>query len=91
MWLTPKLSYKLDLNAMTMCIKYSGGIKIIGYPLNMRKYLNRNIREAKLVVCENSVFLHVTVKKYVEDVTNVIARDRTRVKDCIRIKKHKSV
>jgi len=108
MWLTPKLSYKLNLNNMTTYIVSVGNIKITGYPSNIREYLDWNIREARLVVRGSGVFLHVVVKKYVKDVKastraiavdvneheivygfqDYIVRDRTRVEDCIRIKKH---
>ena len=108
MWLTPNLSYRLDLANMTVYVTGAGNVKIVGYPSNMGEYLNWSIREARLVVRENGVFLHVVVKNHVEDPTpsmraiavdvnehevvygyhNVIARDRTRVEDCIRIKKH---
>ncbi len=108
MWLTPRQSYRLDLSKMEVYITGVGKLKITGYPSNIVEYLDWDVREARLVIRENGVFLHVVVKKYVEDVkpsTRAIAvdvnehevvygfhgrvvRDRTRVEDCIRIKKH---
>ncbi len=108
MWLTPRLSYRLNLSNMEVHITGAEKLKIIGYPSNIWEYLDWSIREARLVVRGSGIFLHVVVKKYVDDVkpsTRAIAvdvneheivygfqghivRDRTRVEDCIRIKKH---
>jgi len=107
-WLTPKLSYRLNLSNMKVHITGVGKVKIIGYPSNIKEYLNWNIREARLIVRENGIFLHVVVKKHINNTKpslRVIAvdineheivygfqehivRDKTRVKECIRIKKY---
>ncbi len=68
MWLTPRLSYRLDLNNMEAYIIGVGKMKIIGYPSNIKEYLDWSIREARLVVRANGIFLHVTVKKHVKNV-----------------------
>ena len=107
-WLAPKQSYSIHLEKMTVKISSIGEIKLIGYQSNIEDYSDWSIREARLTVKSNGVFLHVSVKKNIKEPipsSNAIAvdinerevvygfpskivRDKTRVEDCIRIKKY---
>jgi len=108
MWLTYRQSYTINLEKMVVKITSLGEIKLIGYPSNIEEYSDWSIREARLIVRNNGVFLHVSVKKNTNEPTpslnaiavdinereivygfpSKIARDKTRVEDCIKIKKH---
>ena len=39
-WLTPKASYNVDFEKMTVRIAGVGGLPILGYPRNLREYVN---------------------------------------------------
>ncbi len=66
LWLTPDLSYKIDLENMNVSIVSIGELKIIGYPKNYMEYKNWEIKEARLVVRDDKVFLKVVFSDYIE-------------------------
>ncbi len=60
MWLTPKKSYRLDLEKMKVDKTSVGDLQIIGYPRNYTLYKDWEIREARLKIVDDKVFLKVT-------------------------------
>jgi len=60
--LTPKASYKLDLEKMELSI-LGYETPILGYSRTLRQYKDLKIAEAKLVKRGKSWFLHITFKK----------------------------
>jgi putative transposase len=62
-WLTPKASYNVDLDKMTVRIASVGELPILGYPRNLREYVNWRMREARLVVKDGRAFLKVVFEK----------------------------
>jgi len=102
-------NHSIDWDRMVVKLAGLGEYKIIGYPKNLDQYLREwEQREAKLVVRENGVFIHVTfrrrkntprpslnavavdvnVREIVFGFPGKIVRIRTRVEDCIKLKKH---
>ncbi len=108
MWLTPKESYRLDLDRRKVWIKGVGELDVVGWPRNVEEYRGWELREARLVVRDNGCYLHVVFRKIVPDpkpspraiavdinehwivygYPGNIARDPTRIEDCVKIKKH---
>jgi IS605 OrfB family transposase len=68
-WLTPKLSYRLDLERMKVNITSVGELSIAGYPRNYLTYKNWEIKEARLKVVDGKAFLKVTFLKEVQPPT----------------------
>jgi IS605 OrfB family transposase len=62
-WLTPKASYNVDFNKMIIRIAGVGELPILGYPRNLREYMSWRMREARLVVKGDKVFLKVVFEK----------------------------
>jgi putative transposase len=56
-WLTPKKSYRLDLEKMKVNIASVGDLSIIGYPRNYTLYKDWEIREARLKIVDDKAFL----------------------------------
>jgi IS605 OrfB family transposase len=67
-WLTPKASYNVDFEAMTVRIAGVGELPILGYPRNLKEYLSWRMREARLVIRNDKVFLKVVFEKEEEKV-----------------------
>ncbi|WCM36906.1 IS200/IS605 family element transposase accessory protein TnpB [Sulfolobus islandicus] len=67
-WLTPKASYNVDLDNMTVRIASVGELQILGYPRNLKEYLSWRMREARLVVRGDKAFLKVVFEKPLEKV-----------------------
>ncbi|BDB98527.1 RNA-guided endonuclease TnpB family protein [Saccharolobus caldissimus] len=65
-WLTPKASYNVDLDNMTVRIAGVGELQILGYPRNLKEYLSWRMREARLVVKGDKAFLKVVFEKPLE-------------------------
>jgi len=63
MWLTPRLSYSLDLEKMSVRITGVGESPILGYPRNLSEYKTWSMREARLVIKGDSAFLKVVFEK----------------------------
>ncbi|AHC52100.1 transposase [Sulfolobus acidocaldarius SUSAZ] len=68
-WVTPKLSYRLDLEKMKVNITSVGELSIIGYPRNYTLYKDWEIREARLKIVNDKVFLKVTFLKQIQPPT----------------------
>ena len=62
-WLTPKASYNVDFERMTVRIASVGELPILGYPRNLKEYMSWRMREARLVVKGDKVFLKVVFEK----------------------------
>ncbi|WP_218261281.1 RNA-guided endonuclease TnpB family protein [Saccharolobus shibatae] len=62
-WLTLEASYNLDLDMMTVRIAGVGELPVLGYPRNLRGYLNWKMKEARLVIKDGRAFLKVTFEK----------------------------
>jgi len=62
-WLTPKQSYSVDFEAMTVRIASVGELPILGYPRNLKDYLSWRMKEARLVVRDDKAFLKVVFEK----------------------------
>ncbi|QXJ32687.1 RNA-guided endonuclease TnpB family protein [Saccharolobus shibatae] len=62
-WLTPKASYNVDLERMTVRIAGVGELPILGYPRNIKDYMNWKMKEARLVVKGDKAFLKVVFEK----------------------------
>jgi hypothetical protein len=56
-WLTPKASYNVDFEAMTVRIASVGELKILGYHRNLKEYINWRMGEARLVIRDGKAFL----------------------------------
>ncbi|BDC17718.1 RNA-guided endonuclease TnpB family protein [Acidianus sp. HS-5] len=67
-WLTPKLSYSLDLERMVVIIINIGELPILGYPRNLRDYITWNMKEARLTIRGGKAFLKVVFEKAGEKV-----------------------
>ncbi len=67
-WLTPKASYDVDFEAMTVRISSVGELPILGYPRNLKDYMGWRMREARLTVKGDKVFLKVVFEKEEEKV-----------------------
>jgi len=67
-WLTPKASYNVDFEAMTVRIASVGELPILGYPRNLKDYLSWRMREARLTVKDGKAFLKVVFEKEEESV-----------------------
>ncbi|QGR18416.1 IS200/IS605 family element transposase accessory protein TnpB [Sulfurisphaera ohwakuensis] len=65
-WLTPKASYNVDLDNMTVRIASVGEFQILGYPRNLKEYLSWRMKEARLVVKGDKAFLKVVFEKPLE-------------------------
>jgi len=46
-WLTPKASYNVDFEAMTVRIASVGELPILGHPRNLKEYMSWRMREAR--------------------------------------------
>jgi len=62
-WLTPKASYNMDFERMTVRIASVGELPILGYPRNLREYMSWRMKEARLVVGDGKAFLKVVFEK----------------------------
>ncbi|MEM0294292.1 MAG: transposase, partial [Saccharolobus sp.] len=62
-WLTPKASYNIDFNKMVARIVNVGELPILGYPRNIKDYMNWKMKEARLVVKGDKAFLKVVFEK----------------------------
>jgi IS605 OrfB family transposase len=67
-WLTPKLSYTVDFERMTVKISKLGEFKIIGYPRNLKEYLSWKMKEARLLFRNGKAFLKITFEKFVQKI-----------------------
>ncbi|MFP3234062.1 MAG: RNA-guided endonuclease TnpB family protein [Sulfolobaceae archaeon] len=67
-WLTPKTSYNVSFERMTVRIVSVGELSILGYPRNLKDYLSWRMREARLTVKGDKVFLKVVFEKDEEKV-----------------------
>jgi len=67
-WLTPRASYNLDFEAMTVRIASVGELPILGYPRNFKDYLSWRMKEARLVIRNDKAFLKVVFEKEEENV-----------------------
>ena len=66
-WLTPKASYNVDLEAMTVRIASVGELPILGCPRNLREYANWRVKEGRLVVRDGKAFLKVVFEEEEEE------------------------
>ncbi|MEM1645855.1 MAG: hypothetical protein QXL96_08325, partial [Ignisphaera sp.] len=62
-WLTPKASYNIDFNKMVARIAGVGELPILGYPRNIKDYVNWKMKEARLVIKGDKAFLKVVFEK----------------------------
>ncbi|MQL56269.1 RNA-guided endonuclease TnpB family protein [Acidianus ambivalens] len=62
-WLTPKASYSVNFERMTVRIAGVGELPILGYPRNLKEYLSWRMKEARLVVKDGKAFLKVVFEK----------------------------
>ena len=76
-WLTPRASYNVDFEAMTVRIASVGELSILGYPRNLREYMSWKMKEARLVIRNDKVFLKVVFEKPREE--NVEAKESVAV------------
>ncbi len=67
-WLTPRASYNVDFEAMTVRIASVGELPILGYPRNLKDYMSWKIKEARLVIRNDKAFLKVVFEKKKEKV-----------------------
>jgi hypothetical protein len=67
-WLTPKASYNVDFERMTVRIASVGELPILGYPRNLKEYMSWKMKEARLTVKGDKVFLKVVFEKGEEKV-----------------------
>ena len=58
-WLTPRASYNVDFEAMTVRIVSVGELSILGYPRNLKEYMGWKMKEARLVIRDDKAFLKV--------------------------------
>jgi len=66
-WLTPKASYNVDFETMTVRIASVGVLPILGYPRNLKEYLSWRMKEARLVIRDDKAFLKVVFEKPIEE------------------------
>ncbi|AEE94781.1 OrfB transposable element protein, IS605 [Acidianus hospitalis W1] len=62
-WLTPKASYNVDFDKMTIRIASVGELPILGYPRNLKDYLSWRMKESRLVIKGDKAFLKVIFEK----------------------------
>ncbi|MQL56650.1 transposase, partial [Acidianus ambivalens] len=62
-WLTPKASYDVDFERMTVRITSVGELQILGYPRNLKDYMGWRMREARLVIRDDKALLKVVFDK----------------------------
>ena len=62
-WLTPRASYNVDFEAMTVRIVSVGELSILGYPRNLKEYMGWKMKEARLVIRDDKAFLKVVFEK----------------------------
>ncbi|MEM3950966.1 MAG: transposase, partial [Saccharolobus sp.] len=62
-WLTPKLSYSIDFERMTVRIASVGELSILGYPRNLSFYKDWSMKEARLVIKDGKAFLKVVSER----------------------------
>ncbi|AAK41743.1 Hypothetical protein SSO1521 [Saccharolobus solfataricus P2] len=62
-WLTPKLSYSINFERMTVRIANVGELPILGYPSNLSFYKDWKMKEARLVIKDGKAFLKVVFEK----------------------------
>jgi transposase, IS605 OrfB family, central region len=67
-WLTPKASYNVDFEAMSVRITSVGELPILGYPRNLKEYANWRMRESRLAVKDGKAFLKVVFEKPLDNV-----------------------
>ena len=67
-WLTPRASYNVDFERMTVRIASIGELPILGYPRNLKEYLSWKMKEARLVIRNDKAFLKVVFEKEEEKV-----------------------
>jgi putative transposase len=67
-WLTPRASYNVDFERMTVRIAGVGELLILGYPRNLKDYLSWKMKEARLVIRNDKAFLKVVFEKEEEKV-----------------------
>jgi IS605 OrfB family transposase len=67
-WLTPKASYNVSFDKMTVRIASVGELPILGYPRNLKEYMSWRMREARLVIRDGKAFLKVVFEKKKENV-----------------------
>ena len=67
-WLTPKASYNVDFDKITVRIASVGELSILGYPRNLKEYMSWMMREARLVIKGGKAFLKVVFEKGEESV-----------------------
>ncbi|MUM65901.1 IS200/IS605 family element transposase accessory protein TnpB [Acidianus infernus] len=62
-WLTPKQSYNVVLEKMTVKIAGVGVLPILGYPRNLKDYSTWEMKEARLTIKDGKAFLKVVFEK----------------------------
>ncbi|MEJ2781459.1 RNA-guided endonuclease TnpB family protein [Stygiolobus sp. CP850M] len=67
-WLTPRASYNVDFEEMTVRIASVGELPILGYPRNLKDYMSWKMKEARLTVKDGKAFLKVVFEKKKEKV-----------------------
>jgi len=67
-WLTPKASYDVYFEAMSVRIASVGELPILGYPRNLREYMSWRMKEARLVIKDGKAFLKVVFEKPLDSV-----------------------
>jgi len=67
-WLTPRASYNVDFDKMTVRIASVGELSILGYPRNLKEYMSWMMRESRLVIKGGKAFLKVVFEKGEESV-----------------------
>jgi len=67
-WLTPKASYNVNFDKMNVRIASVGELPILGHPRNLKEYMSWRMREARLTVKGDKVFLKVVFEKEEESV-----------------------
>jgi hypothetical protein len=62
-WLTPRASYSVDFEAMTVRIASVGELPILGHPRNLKDYMSWKMKEARLVIRDDKAFHKVVFEK----------------------------
>ncbi|MQL55536.1 RNA-guided endonuclease TnpB family protein [Acidianus ambivalens] len=62
-WLTPKASYSVDFETMTVRIAGVGELQILGYPRNLKGHMSWKMKESRLVVRDGKAFLKVVFEE----------------------------
>ncbi|BFI74760.1 RNA-guided endonuclease TnpB family protein [Sulfurisphaera ohwakuensis] len=68
LWLTPKASYTINFNKMTVRITSIGELPILGYPRNLNFYKDWRMKEARLVIKDGKAFLKVVFERKKEKI-----------------------